>query len=188
MSLAKEQHAYSYRDYLNWNEEKRIEIIDGQMYMQVALSRRHQEILSELHRQIANYLVGKTCKVYPAPFEVRLETIDIPEQIINVFEPDLSIICDPNKLDDRGCKGAPDWIVEITSPSTARVDKIKKFNKYEEAGVKEYWIIEPEENIVSVFTLGNNNRYGRPEMYAGDDKIIVKTLEGLEINLEMMFL
>lgn len=99
----------------------------------------------------------KTCKVYSAPFEVRLETIDIPEQIINVFEPDLSIICDRNKLDDRGCKGAPDWI------------------------------IEPDENIVSVFTLGANQRYGRPEMYAGDDKIIVKTLESLEINLEMVF-
>lgn len=187
MPLAEQKRVYTYRDYLNWNEDQRIEILEGELYMQAAPSRRHQEILSELHRQIANYLVGKDCKVYPAPFEVCLETIEIPEQIINVFEPDLSIICDKSKLDDRGCKGAPDWIIEITSPSTARVDKIKKFNKYEEAGVKEYWIIEPDENIVSVFTLGDNKRYGRPEMYAEDEKIIVKTLESLEIDLEAVF-
>lgn len=187
MAVLDEEHIYSYADYLKWDEETHIDIIDGKLYMQVAPSRKHQEVLSELHRQIANYLLGKPCKVYPAPFEVRLEIIDIPEQIINVFEPDLSVICDPNKLDDRGCKGAPDWIIEIISPSTARVDKIKKFNKYEAAGVQEYWIVEPEEKIVSVFTLQSNNRYGRPEMYAGDDKIVVKTLGRLEIDLGMVF-
>lgn len=187
MPLLKPNHVYTYVDYLEWTEETQVEIIDGELYMQAAPSRRHQEILSELHRQIANYLVGKRCRVYPAPFEVCLETIDIPEQVINVFEPDLSIICDPSKLDDRGCKGAPDWIVEITSPSTARIDKIKKFNKYEAAGVKEYWIIEPEEKIVSVFTLQDNGRYGRPEMYAEDDTIQVKVLDSLQIELDKVF-
>jgi Uma2 family endonuclease len=156
MPLSKEDRIYTNADYLSWPEEERIEIIDGVPYLQAAPSRIHQETLSELHRQIANFLVDRDCKVYPAPFHV---VLDLEEDIRNeedkedVFEPNITIVCDSSKLDDRGCKGSPDMVIEITSPSTARNDKVKKFNKYEQAGVREYWINEPQEKIVSVFTL-----------------------------------
>ncbi|PWA11947.1 Uma2 family endonuclease [Pueribacillus theae] len=190
MSLPKEDRIYTYADYLSWNDDVRIEIIDGTLYLQAAPSRVHQEILSELHRQIANFLVGKECKVYPAPFHVLLdleEEIDDDKERKNVFEPDISIICDQSKLNDHGCKGSPDMIIEITSPSTARKDKIEKFNKYEKAKVKEYWIVEPQEKIVSVFTLQKNQRYGRPDLYTDEDKVEVSIFKDLTIDLSLVF-
>ncbi|GIN87529.1 hypothetical protein J6TS2_39150 [Heyndrickxia sporothermodurans] len=188
MTLPTEGRIYTYVDYLSWTEDVRAEIIDGIVYFQTAPSRIHQEVLSELHRQIANFLVGKKCKVYPAPFHVVLNLNEETEKDSkNIFEPDISIICDHSKLDDRGCKGSPDVIIEITSPSTARKDKIEKFNKYEQARVKEYWIIEPNEKIVSVFTLQQNQRFGRPDMYTDEDKVKVSIFENLVIDLTLVF-
>ncbi|ASN06982.1 Uma2 family endonuclease [Virgibacillus necropolis] len=190
MSLPKEGRIYTYADYLSWSEDVRVEIIGGTPYLQAAPSRVHQEILSELHRQIANFLVGKECKVYPAPFHVVLnfeQEIENEEERQNVFEPDITIVCDKTKLDDRGCKGSPDMVIEIISPSTARKDKIEKFNKYEQAGVKEFWIIEPQEKIVSVFTLQKNQSYGRPDLFSDEDHIKVSIFEGLIIDLKMVF-
>lgn len=190
MSLPKENKVYTYEDYLLWSEDERIEIINGIPYLQAAPSRIHQEILSELHRQIANFLVDKECKVYPAPFHVVLDlgetNLDDGEKL-NVLEPDLTIICDLSKLDDRGCKGNPDMVIEITSPSTARKDKVEKFNKYEQAGIKEYWIVEPNEKVVSVFTLQKNQRFGRPDMYTEDDQVQVSIFENLVIDLRLAF-
>ena len=190
MSLPKVNQVYTYADYLSWSEDERVEIIDGVPYLQAAPLRIHQETLSELHRQIANFLVGKECKVYPAPFHVVLDLDEAPineKDRKNVFEPDLTIVCDKSKLDERGCKGTPDLVVEIISPSTARKDKVDKFNKYEQAGVREYWIVEPTEKIVSVFTLQENKRYGRPDMYTEDDQVNVTVLENLTIDLRMVF-
>lgn len=180
---------YTYADYASLPEEERCEIIDGALYMQAAPSRIHQEILMELSRQIANYLADKPCKVYPAPFCVRLPDGDEKndEDIKTVVEPDISIICDQTKLDERGCTGAPDMIVEITSPSSARKDRLEKFYKYERAGVKEYWIVEPEEKLVSVFVLGENKRYGRPDMYTEGDKIKTSIFPDLVISLKNIF-
>lgn len=179
--MEKEDASNSYTDYTDLHENIRTEIIDGVPYMQTAPSRIHQEILSELHRQIANFLVGEECKVYPAPFHVCLN-----DDSRSVVEPDISIICDTSKLNEHGCIGSPDMIIEITSPSTARKDKLLKFHKYEEAGVKEYWIIEPQEKIVSVFTLGNQ-KYGRPNLYSEEDQVQVSILDGLKIDLSMVF-
>lgn len=190
MTLPKEERIYTYADYLSWPEDARVELIDGTPYLQAAPSRIHQKILSELHRQVANFLIGIECEVYPAPFHVVLdleEEIDHERDRQNVFEPDISIICDKTKLDDHGCKGSPDMVVEITSPSTARKDKIEKFNKYEQAGVKEYWIIEPQEKIVSVFTLQNNRRFGRPDLYTDEDQVRVSIFNDLIIDLKMVF-
>ncbi|WP_202882529.1 Uma2 family endonuclease [Gracilibacillus saliphilus] len=158
--------------------------------MQATPSRLHQEILSELHRQIANYLVGKTCKVYPAPFHVVLnleQENQKEEDSQNVFEPDIMIVCDPTKLDDRGCKGSPDLVMEIILSSTARKDKIEKFNKYEQAGVKEFWLVEPQEKIVSVFMLQDNHRFGRPELFTDEDQVTISIFKGLTIDLKMVF-
>ena len=189
MSLPKEEREYTYSDYLSWTKAERVEIIHGTPYLKAAPSRLHQEILSELHRQIANYLVDKNCKVYPAPFAVALDLSQTENEkdIKNVVEPDITIVCDEEKLDDRGCMGSPDMIIEITSPSTARRDKIEKFNLYEEAGVQEYWIIEPEEKILSVFTLQSNGRYGRPDLYAEENHVRTSIFENLKIDLDMVF-
>lgn len=106
---------------------------------------------------------------------------------LNVLKLDLTIVCDLSKLDDRGCKGNPDMVIEITSPSTARRDKVEKFNKYEQAGINEYWIVEPIEKVVSVFTLQKNKRYGRPDMYTDEDRVNVSIFEDLVIDLSFVF-
>ncbi len=177
---------YSYADYLTWDENERWEIIDGIPLMQAAPSRIHQEILMEISKQFAVYLTGKPCKVYPSPFAVRLDIELNDNDVKNVVEPDITIVCDKNKLDDRGCKGAPDMIIEIVSPSTSKNDKLVKFNKYEKAGVKTYWLVEPEPKLVSVFTL-TNGKYGRPEIYNDDDKTKVTIFSDLEIDLKSVF-
>jgi len=189
MPLPEEERKYSYADYLTWPEDERWEIIDGVPYMQAAPTPIHQEILMEISKQFAVYLTGKPCKVYPAPFCVRISKGDEKknEDIKKVFEPDITIVCDKLKIDKEGCKGAPDLIVEILSPSSIKMDRVEKFNRYEKAGVKEYWIVEPEGKLVSVFVLQDNQRYGRQEIYTEDDKINVFIFPDLVVNLKPVF-
>ncbi|AOY76002.1 Uma2 family endonuclease [Clostridium formicaceticum] len=187
MPLPKPEQKYSYADYLTWNENERWEIFDGVPYMQAAPTRIHQEISMELATQFHTYLKGKTCRVFAAPFCVRLDIEKNDNDIKNVVEPDITIVCDGSKLDDRGCKGSPDMIVEILSPSTGKTDKLIKFNKYEKAGVKEYWIVEPDQKLVSVFLLQPNSRYGRPEIYSDEDTITISIFKDLEIDLKTVF-
>lgn len=187
MPIPHEGKKYTYADYLTWPEDERWEIIDGTPYMQATPTRIHQEISGELFKQIAVYLTGKSCKVYAAPFCVRLPQDQEKKENENIVEPDISIICDKSKLDDKGCIGAPDLIIEIISPSTTRKDKIVKFNKYEKAGVKEYWIAEPDQKFISVFILQDNQRYGRPEIYTEDAKIVISIFQDLIIDLNTVF-
>jgi Uma2 family endonuclease len=154
MALAKEDPYYTYADYLEWDEGERYEIIDGEAYMMAAPSRIHQEVSGNLYYAIRSFLEGKPCKVYAAPFSVRLFPAK-DNRDDTVVEPDIAVVCDPSKLDERGCHGAPDFIIEITSSSTARYDRIIKFNKYREAGVREYWIADPDEKVVSAYLLKN---------------------------------
>lgn len=189
MPLPQEERKHSYADYLTWPSEERWEIIDGIAYMQAAPSPAHQLISGELHRQFANYLQGKPCKVYPAPFCVRLTKGDEKnnEDINKVVEPDITLVCDKSKIDERGCNGAPDMIIEVMSPSSIKKDRVIKFNKYEKAGVREYWIVEPDVKIVSAFILQENGRYGRPEIYTEDEKIEVSIFPDLIIDLSSVF-
>jgi len=187
MPLPKHEQKYSYADYLTWDERERWEILGGIPHMQAAPSRIHQEILMELSRQISNYLIDKPCKVYPAPFCVRLDIEKDDKDVKNVVEPDITIICDSSKLDEKGCKGSPDMIIEIISPSTGKKDRFIKFNMYENAGIKVYWLVEPDQKLVSIFTLQYNGRYGRPEMYSDEDKIKVSIFPDLEIDLSGVF-
>jgi Uma2 family endonuclease len=187
MPLIKPEQKYSYADYLTWDEDDRWEIIDGVPYMQSAPSRIHQEISGELYRQFANYLQGNPCKIYHAPFCVRLDNEKNDDDIKNVVEPDITIVCDKSKLDEKGCKGSPDMIIEILSPSTVKTDRVIKFNKYEKAGVKVYWVVEPEQKILSVFSTQSDRRYGRPEIYTDKDKIAVNIFPDLEIDLNTIF-
>jgi len=189
MPLSKRERQYTYADYLTYPEGERWEIIDGVSYLQAAPSPIHQGILMELSKQIAVYLTGKPCRIYPAPFCVRLPLGDEQNtrEVKNVVEPDISIICDKSKIDDKGCNGAPDMVIEIISPSSIKTDRVVKFNLYEKAGIKEYWIVEPDQKLVSVFQLQKNGRFSRPEMYTDEDIIEVSLFPDLAIELEAVF-
>ena len=180
---------YTYADYLKWPDNERWEIIAGVAYdMSPAPSPKHQEILGELHRQLSNYLLDKTCSVYVAPFDVRFpEGAEKKEEIETVIQPDISVICDPGKIDKNGCLGSPDLIIEIVSPSTAQKDIREKFYTYEKFGVKEYWILHPEEQILMVFKLLSNKMYGRPDIYSPGDEVKVGILPDLTIDLSLVF-
>jgi len=190
LPLSKKEEKFTYGDYLSWPDEERWELIEGVPYdMTPAPSRFHQEILMEMARQFANYLRNKACKVYVAPFDVRLLKGDEKdEEIETVVQPDLVVVCDPAKLDEKGCRGTPDLVMEITSPATARKDQREKFLLYEKAGVKEYWIVNPTDKIVTVFILNENRKYGRPEIYSDEDSIGVGLFSGdLVIDLKAAF-
>ncbi len=184
-------HSYSYADYLTWPEEERWEIIDGVPYdMSPAPSRRHQEISTALVGEFYAYLKGKPCKVYAAPFDVRLpkEGEIEDKDIKTVVQPDLAVVCKQERLDDKGCKKAPDLVVEILSPFTSSKDSVKKFNLYEREGVREYWVVRPDEKTVAVFKLEPDRRFGRPEMYTAEDKIKVSIFDSLTIDLKDIFM
>ncbi len=185
----KEIQRYTYGDYLEWDDGERWELIDGETFnMSQSPLRIHQEILGNLLLQLGNQLDGKTCEVYPRPFDVRFPMgAEKEEDIINVVQPDISVICDPEKLDDKGCLGAPDFIIEILSPGNPRHDKMKKFNLYEMAGVKEYWMITPQGQMVEVFLLSPAGSYGRPQLYSEQDVVPITVLTDISIDLGKVF-
>ncbi len=188
MALPSKRMRYTFADALTWEENQRIEIIDGEAVMMAPPIRIHQEISGELFFQLANYLRGKGCKVYAAPFAVRLfeKDGDRPEDVDTLVEPDIAVICDPAKLDKYGCRGAPDMVVEILSPSTQRQDRFTKFSLYQRAGVREYWIVDPENKFVQSFWL-EDGRYAVKEFGAAGDKMCVNVLEDCVIDLSEIF-
>ena len=187
MPLPKEER-YTWADVLSWPEQERAELVEGVPVLMAPPSRIHQEIVAELTRQLGNYLDGKTCRAYPAPFAVRLfeQAGDRPEDVDTMVEPDVSIVCDPGKLDDMGCKGAPDMVAEVLSPSTQRHDRLVKYNLYQRAGVREYWIIDPENRTVQVSVL-DGGRYRLAEVYTAQDVAKVNVLEGCFVELSKLF-
>jgi len=189
MSMPNEKRKHTYGDYLTWPEDERWEIIDGVPYMMTAPSWQHQGISMELSLQFGNYLRDKPCRVFAAPFDLCVPEFDESDEDISnlVAQPDLVVVCDEGKLRKSGYFGVPTLVIEIASPSTSKKDRLLKFNKYEKAGVKEYWIVEPDGKIVSVFTLQENKRYGRPEVYSDQDKIKVSVFPDLEIDLGTVF-
>jgi len=158
----------SYAEYLTWSDEPRYEVIDGAPYLQAAPSRQHQQIVTRFSGELYSFLKGRPCAVYVAPFDVRLSAAD-DEQEYQVVQPDISVICDEKKLDDRGCKGAPDLIVEVLSPSTWQRDRIEKLNQYQRYGVREYLLIYPNEKILEQYILGENGMYGTPHIYKEEE-------------------
>ena len=170
---------YTEDDYYNLPENVRAELIDGQFYDMAAPSRIHQKILNTVNNTIFNYIhsKGSSCEVYPAPFAVKLF-----DDRKTVVEPDISVICDPNKLTDQGCTGAPDWIIEIVSPSTSSHDYVRKLNLYLDAGVREYWIVDPRNQKVLVYHLGQNDV--KADSYTFQDKIKVNIYDDLWISLQ----
>ncbi|MBS3947184.1 MAG: Uma2 family endonuclease [Dethiobacter sp.] len=183
-----QERKYTYADYLTWPEGERWEIFDGAAYLQAAPSWQHQSISGELYRQISNYFVNKHCRVFAAPFDLCLaEYSETDEGIDTVVQPDVVVVCDESKLKKTGYFGVPALVIETTSPATSRRDRVLKFNLYEKAGVKEYWIVDPEGKFVNVFTLQENNRYGRPETYTEEHKIQIGAFPDLVIDLSIVF-
>ncbi|MEZ4527324.1 MAG: Uma2 family endonuclease [Desulfobacterales bacterium] len=190
MGLAQPKYeTYTYADYLTWPDECRVELIDGEVYdMSPAPSRRHQDISRELLLQIASHLKGRECSVYAAPFDVRFAEADESDaETDTVVQPDISVICDPRKLDDRGCKGAPDFIAEILSPSTASKDYILKKELYERYGVKEYWLLHPHDNMLIVYQLGKNGKYSAPTYCRGTGQREISVLPDMLVDLDAVF-
>ncbi len=178
---------FTYKDYLNWSDEERWEIINGIPYnLTPAPSTQHQQIITRLIALFYNALKDSPCQVFGAPFDVRLPEQD-SEDIFTVVQPDLAIICDRNKLDSRGCFGSPDLIIEVTSPSTLRRDIKDKFHLYEKAGVGQYWIIYPDQKTIVVFSLNEEGKYGRPDVYCETDTILAKTNKPVSIDLAEIF-
>ena len=154
MALPAEKELYTLADYLQWDEEEgRYELIDGDAYLMAPPTPLHQKTSGEIFRQLANFLEGKKCEVYAAPFGVRLfeREGDSPEDVDTLVEPDITVVCDKSKLDDSGCRGAPELVMEVLSPSSRKHDRLVKLNLYQRAGVPEYWIVNPEEGSVQVF-------------------------------------
>ena len=168
-------------DWEALGEDVRAELIDGEIYNMAGPSAAHQRIVSFLHIEIGTYLKGKTCEVFSAPFDVYLqhETEDTP----NIVQPDLMVISDKNKITRKGCVGAPDWIIEIVSSSTARRDYLTKLTLYAEYGVKEYWIVNPDKEAVTVYQLDNDLL---PTSYTFRDTIKVHTLTNLNIDFTQL--
>lgn len=189
MPLPAKRERFTFADCLIWDDDERIEIINGEAFMMATPSRIHQGICFEIGRQLGNYLEGKQCKVYPAPFGVRLfeQDGDSPENVDTVVEPDISVVCDRSKLDEHGCKGAPDLIVEVLSPSTQRHDQLVKLNLYQRAGVREYWIVDPENRTVRVMQQADDGLLHVHEVYRQEDVAKVNVLEGCFIELSKVF-
>ena len=189
MALPAEKTRYTFADVLSWDEDERIEIIDGEAFMMATPSRIHQEISGELFRQLANFLEGKQCRVYPAPFGVRLfaRDGDGPEDVDTLVEPDISVVCDRSKLDQHGCKGAPEMVIEILYPSTLRHDRLVKLNLYDQAGVLEYWIVDPQNRAVQVFRRDGGAALRICEEYGHTQVAKVSVLDGCFLELSKVF-
>jgi len=173
---------YTYADYLTWDDDTRWELIDGVPYMMSAPNRQHQGILGNLHGQFWSFLRGKPCKVYLAPFDVRLNANTLDNTVV---QPDLVIICNHSVLDKAGCKGVPDMVVEVLSPSTSRYDRTLKFNTYLESGIREYWVLDPETKTLAVHLLKDNEYV--THAYSDEDTVPVHVLDGCDINLSEIF-
>ncbi|WP_269224291.1 Uma2 family endonuclease [Flavobacterium sp. IMCC34518] len=182
--------SYTYADYLTWNFQERLEILKGRIFkMSPAPSRKHQEISIELTGIFYNYFKKTPCNVYVAPFDVRLKNFKkstSDKEITTVFQPDICVICDKEKLDDRGCIGAPDLIIEILSPGNSKKEMDIKFDLYEENGVKEYWIVEPYQKSILIYTLQNDKYIGLKPI-AEEGLVNSPLFPELSFNVEEIF-
>jgi len=188
MAIPNEERKYSYADYLTWDEGEKVELIDGEIFnMSPAPSRQHQQILGELFKAFSSFLEDAECEVYFAPFDVRLFAENKRnDDINNVVQPDLTVVCDKDKLDDQGCNGSPDLIIEVISPSSIKTDRWEKYQLYEKAGVKEYWLVDPINQSVEVHHLDNAN-YEFQGVFTQEDTVSVQILPELTLHLNEIF-
>ena len=179
---------YSYADYLTWQFSERVELIKGWVHkMSPALNVKHQRISGILFNQVFNYLNGNTCQVFHAPFDVRLPIAGKNKKTDTVVQPDITVICDINKLDEQGCNGAPDIVMEILSPGNTRREMKEKFSIYQEAKIPEYWLIHPSDETVIIYSLDETDKYIGSKPYLAGDTITSKALNGFTLEVAVLF-
>ncbi len=181
---------YSYADYLLWRFSERVELIKGKIFrMSPAPTSQHQQIVSTLNFYFYKFVMGTGCKVFPAPFDVRFSRFssESEKDVVSVVQPDITVVCDQGKLDEKGCNGAPDLIVEVVSKSSVSKDLHEKFELYESAGVREYWVVQPNDNTLTIFTLGENGSYLSSKPLTKGDIARSSYLKGFEIDLNELF-
>lgn len=179
---------HTYAEYLTWPDGECGELVNGIAYVREppAPSRTHQELVGELHLQVRLALEGKSCRVYIAPFDVRLPRSGEADELIDtVVQPDVLVVCDLSKLDERGMRGAPDWIAEVLSPATARHDQLVKLPAYERAGVPEVWLVHPIDRILSIYRL-EGGRYGRPTLLELKGRTAIDAIPGVSIDWDRL--
>ncbi|QEC78013.1 Uma2 family endonuclease [Mucilaginibacter ginsenosidivorax] len=179
---------YTYADYLKWAFDERIELIKGKIFkMSPAPGSIHQRLSQRISLKLGIYLIGKRCEVFTAPFDVRLSRKTSNDKEVNtVVQPDICVICDINKVDDRGCLGAPDIVVEILSPGNNKKELQNKYEVYEENGVLEYWIIHPSEKTFLRYSLVGNS-YQASRLLTTGDEVTTPVLPGFVLNLDELF-
>ncbi|MFF5380518.1 Uma2 family endonuclease [Pedobacter suwonensis] len=180
---------YSYADYMRFEFEERLEIIKGYIFeMSPAPSRMHQKISGRIFNPIYNALNGHRCEVYSAPFDVRLaKKAQADREVFTVVQPDIVVICDPTKLDERGCIGAPDIVVEILLPGNNKKELINKYEVYEEAGVKEYWIVSPSHKTFFRYILDENGKFQPTKMLTEGEEVNTSIMPGFKLILDEVF-
>lgn len=184
-----ESLTYSYANYMNWLFDERLELIKGRIFkMSPAPSRLHQKISVNLLRALANFLHEKPCDVYSAPFDVRFPTKSKADKdIYTVLQPDLCVICDKSKLDDRGCLGTPDLVVEILSPGNNKKDLLTKYEIYEEFGVKEYWVVSPSDKTLLIYTLNEKGKYKPSKLFTLSEEVTSSVIPGFVLSIDAVF-
>lgn len=182
-------YTYTYADYMQWKFKERLELFRGRIYKLSAPNTLHMEVSMKLSNKLYNFLQGKPCKVFAAPYDVRLPVKNRKkdEEITTVVQPDLGVVCDPSKIDARGICGAPDLVVEVLSPGNTRKELRIKYELYEEAGVKEYWIIYPSTQTVAVFLLDLQGKFGSAKFYVNGDRLTAATVPGFEMEMDDIF-
>lgn len=181
---------YTYADYLTWQFNERVELLKGRIFKMAAPSRQHQKISRVISGELYIFFKNQECEFFSAPFDVRLP---LPsnrikdDKVSTVVQPDICVICDLSKLDDRGCNGAPELIIEILSPGNSGKEKREKFDLYESAGVQEYWVVQPKDFFVIRYNLNAEGKYIGSRLYTEEDVIKSKVLEGFELELKQIF-
>jgi len=179
---------YSYANYLTWLFDDRVELIKGKVYEMSAPARYHQQVSGSLYYFLFHYLKSKSCKVYAAPFDVRFfKDSKSDRDIDTVLQPDICVICDRAKLDDKGCIGAPDIVVEILSPGNNRKELFSKYKVYEEFGVKEYWAVNPGEKTLLKYMLDSDGKYQAFRLFTVSEKVHSEILPDFELDLDEVF-
>lgn len=178
--------SYTYTDYFTWQFQERVELIMGKIFkMSPAPTSRHQHVTMVISSGIYQFLKGKPCNVFPAPFDVTLP--DVNGISNTVLQPDITVVCDPSKITEQGCKGTPDLVVEIISKLSVKKDLHEKYDMYEQAGVKEYWIVNPHDRSLIIFILNDKGSYQPSKPLTRGDKAHSSVLPGFELDLDELF-
>ena len=180
---------YSYADYLKWDIEERLELIKGKIFPMTGRLTQHQRVSQRVNGNLYDFLKNKTCEVFTAPFDVRLTRNTIDDKLIHtVVQPDLCVICDPAKIDTKGCIGAPDIVVEILSPGNNKKELKNKYEVYEEAGVREYWLLQPEGKLFFKYVLNEIGKFESSRVLTSGDEVTSSVLPGFRLVLDEVFI